>query len=104
MNRLSEQLNSRKELWKYYEVTYQHVKDWKNTSIKKVNLKTAKYRKLLSQRCSKFLDKYKKSRRKTKPMGTRSKSIEKMFCRRRQGLVQLVEFDSVVQNDNEMGY
>lgn len=29
----------RKELWKYYEVTYHHIKDWKNTPIKKLNIK-----------------------------------------------------------------
>lgn len=33
---LSEQLTTRKELWKYFQVTYHHIKDWKNTSIKKV--------------------------------------------------------------------
>lgn len=36
--KLSEQLTTRKELWKYYQVTYHHIKDWKNTSIKKVNI------------------------------------------------------------------
>jgi hypothetical protein len=36
---MSEQLVMRKDLWKYYEVTTQHVKDWKNSSIKKLNLK-----------------------------------------------------------------
>jgi hypothetical protein len=26
-------------LWKYYEVTYQHIKDWQNNPIKKLNFK-----------------------------------------------------------------
>jgi hypothetical protein len=33
---LSSALNLRKDLWNYYEVTFQHVRDWKNVSIKKV--------------------------------------------------------------------
>lgn len=33
---LREQLTTRKDLWKYFQVTYYHVKDWKNTPIKKV--------------------------------------------------------------------
>ncbi len=39
IKKLSEQLVTRKDLWKYYEVTTQHVKDWKNWPIKKLNIK-----------------------------------------------------------------
>lgn len=39
LNRLSDQLNTRKELWKYFEVTFHHIKDWKNTSVKKLAVK-----------------------------------------------------------------
>lgn len=37
VKKLSEELITRKDLWKYYQVTYHHVKDWKNTPIKKVS-------------------------------------------------------------------
>jgi hypothetical protein len=36
VSQLSQELTTRKDLWKYYQVTYHHVKDWKNTPIKKV--------------------------------------------------------------------
>lgn len=39
VSKLSEELNTRKELWKYYQVTFHHIKDWKNTPIKKLNVK-----------------------------------------------------------------
>ncbi|CAF0731757.1 unnamed protein product, partial [Brachionus calyciflorus] len=39
LTRLSSQLIARKELWKYYQVTYHHIKDWKNTDIKKLPVK-----------------------------------------------------------------
>ena len=34
---MSKGLNIRKDLWKYYEVTFHHIKDWKNHQIKKVS-------------------------------------------------------------------
>lgn len=40
VDKLSEELNARKDLWKYYDVTYHHIKDWKNTYIKKINVKS----------------------------------------------------------------
>jgi hypothetical protein len=33
---LSIELHTRKDLWTYFEVTFHHIKDWKNTPIKKV--------------------------------------------------------------------
>jgi hypothetical protein len=39
VSKLAEELNTRKELWKYYQVTFHHIKDWKNTPIKKLNVK-----------------------------------------------------------------
>lgn len=39
INRLSKQLNTRKELWKFYQVTTEHIRDWKNTPIKKLDSK-----------------------------------------------------------------
>lgn len=29
-------LNLRKDLWNHYEITFQHVRDWKNVPFKKV--------------------------------------------------------------------
>lgn len=39
LSRLSSQLITRKDLWKYYQVTYHHIKDWKKTDIKKLSVK-----------------------------------------------------------------
>jgi hypothetical protein len=35
---MSKQLNIRKDLWKYYQVSFHHIKDWKNNQVKKVLL------------------------------------------------------------------
>lgn len=37
--RLAKQINTRKELWKFYEVTCEHVKDWKNATVRKIDVK-----------------------------------------------------------------
>ena len=36
---LGEALHTRKDLWKFYDVTSQHIQDWKNTAIGQLNLK-----------------------------------------------------------------
>lgn len=36
IDNMSKKLNIRKDLWKYYQVTYHHIKDWKNNQVKKV--------------------------------------------------------------------
>lgn len=39
LSRLSSQLIARKDLWKYFQVTFHHIKDWKKTDIKKLQVK-----------------------------------------------------------------
>ena len=36
IDNMARALNIRKDLWKYYEVTFHHIKDWKNNQVKKV--------------------------------------------------------------------
>ncbi len=88
---LSLELNTRKDLWKYYEVAYQHIKDWKNTPIKKVGSRKKPFdffRWILNIECF-CLAECEKSLREAELLGTRNSKHNKGHQQRRLGMDKL---------------